>query len=273
MKLNILFFLTIAQFCFAQVWVNSLEEAKKLAKATNQFIILDFNATWCQPCKVMETEFWYNKQYKNTLDKFIIVSVDIDRSKDITQWYNVVSIPNIKLLDVNGDVIYETLGFNNADSFNRELNDFPETSENLYENLNFKNKKSPTDEELINLATSYQILLQKSKNNARNIFFRLSNNFFDKCIKKTSNINYKETSELGKFFNLVLTDSGQKVVKKLDISTISDENKPFANYILAKANYLENNKEEAEKNIAEIQKQGVEQWIYAAKKLKEKYTK
>ena len=57
------------------------------------------------------------------------------------------------------------------------------------------------------------------------------------------------------------------------ISTISDENKPFANYILAKANYLENNKEEAEKNIAEIQKQGVEQWIYAAKKLKEKYTK
>ena len=115
--------------------------------------------------------------------------------------------------------------------------------------------------------------MQKSKNNARNIFFRLSNNFFDKCIKKTSNINYKETSELGKFFNLVLTDSGQKVVKKLDISTISDENKPFANYILAKANYLENNKEEAEKNIAEIQKQGVEQWIYAAKKLKEKYTK
>lgn len=100
---------------------------------------------------------------------------------------------------------------------------------------------------------------------------RLSNSFFDKCIKKTSDVNYKETSELGKFFNLALTYSGQKVVKKLDISKVSDENKPFAYYILAKANYQEKNKEEAEKNISEIEKLGVEQWAYAAKILKEKY--
>lgn len=263
----------ISQFGFSQIWADTLDEAKKLAKETNKFVLIDFTATWCKPCRKMEQDFWYNANYKTTLDKFIIVPVDIDRSRDIAQQYNIQSIPNVKLLDMNGDIIYETLGFTNGAFFNKEFEGFPSNSENLYTALNFKDKKNPTDEELSNLATSYQVLLQLSKNNARNIFFRLSNNFFDKCIKKTSNINYKETSELGKFFNLALMDSGQKVVKKLDISKISDENKSFANYILAKANYLESNKEEAEKNIAEIQKQGVEQWIYAARKLKEKYTK
>lgn len=261
----------ISQFGFSQIWADTFDKAKNLAKETNKFVLIDFTATWCKPCRKMEQDFWYNARYKSTLDKFVIVSVDIDRNRDIAQKYNIQSIPNVKLLDMNGDVIYETLGFTNAAFFNKEFEGFPNNSDSLYKNLNFKDKKNPTDEELSNLATSYQVLLQLSKNNARNIFLRLSNIFFDKCIKKTSDINYKETSELGKFFNLALTDSGQKVVKKLEISRISDENKPFAYYILAKANYQENNKEEAEKNIVEIEKLGVEQWAYAARILKEKY--
>jgi hypothetical protein len=219
----------------------------------------------------MEQDFWLNANYKTTLDKFIVVPIDLDSNRDIAQRYNVRSIPNVKLVDINGDVIYETLGFSNAAFFNREFEGFPNNSEILYKNLNFKDKKSPTDEEFLNLATSYQVLLQLSKNNARNSFFKLSNNFFDRCIKKTSNVNYIEASELGKFFNLSLTDSGQKVIKKLEISKVSDENKPFAYYILAKSNYQENNKEEAERNIVEIEKTGIEQWVYASKILKEKY--
>lgn len=255
----------------AQIWVDTLDDAKKMAKAANKFILIDFTATWCKPCKKMEQDFWHNSNYKTTLDKFIVVPIDLDRNRDIAQHYNVRSIPNVKLTDMNGDVIYESLGFDNAVFFNKEFEGFPNNSEILYKNLNFKDKKQPTDEELLNLATSYQVLLQLSKNNARNSFFKLSNNFFDKCLKQTSNASYKETSELGKFFNLALTDYGQKVIKKLEVSKVSDENKPFAYYILAKSNYQENNKGEAEKNIVEIEKTGVEQWVYAAKILKEKY--
>lgn len=271
MKL-ITLFLMVSQLSFAQIWVESLDDAKKMAKATNKFILIDFTATWCKPCKKMEQDFWHNANYKTTLDKFIIVPVDFDRNKDLVQRYNVRSIPNVKLVDMNGDMIYEALGFSNAAFSNKEFEGFPGNSQSLYKNLIFKDKKNPTDEELFNLATSYQVLLQISENNARNSFLRLSNNFFDKCIKKTSNISYMESSELGKLFNFALTDSGQKVVKKLEISKVSDENKPFAYYILAKANYQENNKEEAEKNILEIEKTGIDQWIYAAKILKEKYS-
>ncbi|EJL75099.1 thioredoxin family protein [Chryseobacterium populi] len=271
MKLKFLFLLLISQFGFSQIWVNSLDEAKKVAKTTNKFILLDFNASWCKPCKKMETDFWYNTAYKSTLDKFIIVPIDIDTNRDVAQNYNVSSIPDVKLVDINGDVIHQTLGFQNSKYFDQEFNGFPEGTEDLYTSLNFKDKKNPTDEELITLATSYQVLLQKSENTARNKFLTLSNNFFNKCIKKTSDAKNKEISELGKFFNLALTNSENKVVKNLDTSKISEENKSYAHYILAKAYYQTSNKNEAEKNIAEIEKINDENWVYAAKTLKAKY--
>lgn len=271
MKMKFLFLLFISQFGYSQIWVNSLDDAKAVAKTSNKFILIDFNASWCEPCKKMDREFFHNTKYKTTLDKFIFVSIDVDHNTELAQYYSIRKLPNLKLVDFNGGVIYETTGFDNAEDSNAEFAGFPESSGDLYEKLNFKDKKKPTDEEFLNVATSYQVLLQKSKNAARKQFLKNSNNFFDKCIKSTSNTSYKEISELGKLFNLALTDSGDKVIKKLDISKISNENKSYAYYILAKANYTEENKDEAEKNILELEKLNNEEWISAGKVLKTKY--
>lgn len=271
MKFNLLFLLFVYQLGYSQIWVNSLEDAKKVAKATNKLILLDFTAKWCKPCKMMEMDFWYNPQYKSTLDKFIIVPIDIDNNRDLARFYNARMIPNVKLVDIDGNIIHENLGFDNPDSFNKQFEGFPESSEDLYESLSFKDKKNPTDEEFLNLATSYQVLLQKSKNKARTNFFKLSNLFFNKCLKNTINADYKESSELGKFFNLALTDSGDKVIKNLEISQISNKNRPYAHYILAKAYYQKKNKAEAEKNIIEVEKTNDQYWISAAKILQLKY--
>ncbi len=271
MKTKFLFLFLISHFVYSQIWINSLDDAKDVAKASGKFILIDFNASWCGPCKVMDREFFHNVKYKTTLDKFILVSIDVDRNINLAQYYSIRTLPNIKLVDINGGVIYESSGFDSAEDSNIEFAGFPESSGDLYEKLNLKNKKKPTDEELLNIATSYQILLQKSKNKARNQFLKHSNNFFDKCIKNTSNTNYKEISELGKLFNLALTDSGDKVIKKLDISKISNENKSYAYYILAKANYANDNSDEAEKDILEIEKLNNEEWISAGKVLKTKY--
>lgn len=271
MKTKFLFLFLISHFVYSQIWVNSLDDAKDVAKASGKFILIDFNASWCGPCKVMDREFFHNAKYKTTLDKFILVSIDVDRNTNLAQYYSIRTLPNIKLVDVNGGVIYESSGFDSAEDSNTEFAGFPESSGDLYEKLNLKNKKKPTDEELLNIATSYQILLQKSQNKARNQFLKHSNNFFDKCIKNTFNTNYKEISELGKLFNLALTASGDKVIKKLDVSKISNENKSYAYYILAKANYSNDNSDEAEKNILEIEKLNNEEWISAGKVLKAKY--
>lgn len=273
MKIKLLFIILLIQFNFghSQTWMNSLADAKKFASATNRFIILDFNAIWCKPCRMMEYEYWNNNTYKQTLNKFIIVPIDIDTDKLTAQQYGVQSIPNVKVIDNNGNVIHEVLGFQGAEHSDREFNGFPDNAENLYTLLNFKDKKKPTDEELLGLATAYQVLLQKSKGLAKIDFERLSNSTFNKCLKTTANSNYKEIAELGKNFNNILVENNRKTIKTLDISKISLENKSYAHYILAKAYYQEKNNSEAEKHINEIIKINSEEWVPAAQVLKKKY--
>lgn len=263
----------LSQFALSQIWVNSFEDAKKMAKATNKFILVDFNATWCKPCKMMEAEYFKNPKYKENLDKFIAVSVDIDTERDLASYYSVSSIPNVKIMDVSGEVIHEVLGYDGASSSNKEFEGYPDNAENLYESLVFADKKNPTPEELLNLGTSYQLLMQKSQNKAKQNFANLSSSTFSKCAKKTKDSNIKEVAELGKFFNLALTNSGSKVIKNLDISKISEANRSYAYYILAKSNYEEKHKEEGDKMVMEIEKINDQQWVPAATALKTKFAK
>lgn len=273
MKLKLIFLLVISQLSYSQIWMNSVEGAKQVAKKTNKFILIDFNAAWCKPCGIMDIDYWHNPKYKETLDKFIIVSVDIDKEKEIAKTYHVVSIPNIKVIDVNENIVYELTGFDTAEKFNDEIKYFPSNTEDLYRSLDFKNYSNPSDEELLNVATNYQVLLQKSNEAIKSQFFRISNHFFDECIKNTTDSNYKEVSELGKLFNLTIIDRNKKVIKNIEISNISDKNKSYAHYILAKANYQENLKNIAEKNILEVEKLNNENWVTAAKQLRLKYNK
>lgn len=272
-KIHFILAILISQIAFSQIWVNSLSEAKKMAKATNKFILVDFNASWCKPCKMMDSEFFKNPKYKDNLNKFVAVAIDIDEERGLASEYNVSSIPNVKVIDFTGSVIHEVLGYDGANSCNKEFEGFPESSEELYQNLVFADQKNPTAEELINLGTAYQVLLQKSQNNAKKIFASLSTSTFTKSLKKTSDANLKEIAELNKFFNLALTDYGAKVIKNLDITKISEPNLSYAYYILAKSNYEEKNIVQGDKMIAEIEKINNEQWIPAANSLKKKFSK
>lgn len=273
MKLKLTFLLIFsAIFMNAQIWASSLADAKKLARETNKLMVIDFTATWCKPCKVMESEFWYNKKYQKTLSKFILVSVDIDTDKGTAMSYGVNSIPNVKVADHKGVVYHEFLGFDGAKSADQELSGFPDSVGDLYDNLDFKNAKMPTDEELVLLASSYQSLVQKSGNrSAKNDFVGLSNSYFSKCIKNCKNADFVEKSFLSKSFNNVLTNSSKKTIKEIDIAKISQENKPYALYILANAHFEEKNTAEADKMLNAIADTGNKDWIAYGNALKQKY--
>lgn len=79
---------------------RALEETKKP-------ILIDFWASWCAPCKMMEPVL--EKMAKGYDGKAFFAKVNIDRNRNIAQKYGVRSIPNF-LIFKNGETVERVIG-------------------------------------------------------------------------------------------------------------------------------------------------------------------
>lgn len=75
--------------------------------AGNQLVLVDFFATWCQPCKMMHPIL---KQVKDVLgDRIRIIKIDVDTHSVLSQKYQIQSVPTLMLFR-NGEVLWRTSG-------------------------------------------------------------------------------------------------------------------------------------------------------------------
>ena len=73
----------------------------------DKLVLVDFFATWCQPCKMMHPIL---EQVKDVLgDKIRIIKVDVDKYAATAGRYNVQSIPTLMLFR-NGEALWRTSG-------------------------------------------------------------------------------------------------------------------------------------------------------------------
>ncbi|MDO4172789.1 MAG: thioredoxin [Prevotellaceae bacterium] len=73
----------------------------------NQLVLVDFFATWCQPCKMMHPVL---EQVKAAYgDKLRIVKIDVDQHGDIAGLYNIRSVPTLMLFR-DGEVLWRQSG-------------------------------------------------------------------------------------------------------------------------------------------------------------------
>lgn len=75
--------------------------------STDAIVLVDFFATWCQPCKMMHPVL---EQVKAVLgDKIRIIKIDVDKHGDIAGVYNIRSVPTLMLFR-RGEVLYRQSG-------------------------------------------------------------------------------------------------------------------------------------------------------------------
>lgn len=108
----------------ASNWLTSMEDAQKLALATDKLIIVDFWASWCGPCKKMDMESWNTPEVQELLQNFVPLRLDIDKYKDISRQYGVKAIPYVFIVDANGEVLFDELGLMDKTEVLKVLKEF-----------------------------------------------------------------------------------------------------------------------------------------------------
>lgn len=70
---------------------EDLTEFRKIVK-DNQYVILDFSAKWCGPCKAIAPKF---EQMSNNVNfsKWKFLKVDVDDNQDISDMFGISSLP------------------------------------------------------------------------------------------------------------------------------------------------------------------------------------
>lgn len=70
----------------------------------DEFVIVDFFATWCGPCRMLGTIL------EEIKDNYKIVKVDVDECSEIAKEYGIMSVPTLMKFK-NGKEVEKNIGF------------------------------------------------------------------------------------------------------------------------------------------------------------------
>lgn len=99
--------------------VPQVEEAKpidfKTAIYGEKLVFVDFNATWCGPCKRMQPFVDMIKEERSS--EVLVYSIDTDREVELAKEYQIFNLPTVILIK-KGAVLYRKEGYHDKKSLN-----------------------------------------------------------------------------------------------------------------------------------------------------------
>jgi len=84
-------------------------------------VLIDFFATWCQPCKVQSSVL--NTVKENIGDKARIVKIDVDQFPKIAADNGVRGVPTLAVFK-NGELLWKESGVHDVNTLTHLLNEF-----------------------------------------------------------------------------------------------------------------------------------------------------
>ena len=91
-----------------------VSDALARARTANRLTFIDFYAEWCGPCKVLESTVLGDPRVRDVLEEYEFVKVDSDRHVEPPDYFNVVGLPTIVVLDREGREVYRREGMVDA---------------------------------------------------------------------------------------------------------------------------------------------------------------
>ena len=246
--------LLVSNLVKADNWLYSLEDAKKMAIATNKLILVDFWASWCGPCKKMDSESWSKDEIKEIMGNYVSVQIDIDKDAEIAKKYNVRGIPYIFIMDPNGEVVYQHMSYMNKVQVKKLLNKYALNTSFLQRDYLIYNQNINSTSSF-RLAQSYQNYSIYLDENVRNDFLSLSMNYLKevkKLLKKENknDISMNQKIELIEIQEKLIRGDYSKCIKELNKSfkeeKIDERNRSLFYFISYVANKGVNDTENSE---------------------------
>jgi thioredoxin-like negative regulator of GroEL len=74
-------------------------------------MMIDFWATWCGACRVMEQEVYSSNEFVEATARLFPVRIDYDKKTALARKYNVLSLPTIVFTDSYGNELFRYSGY------------------------------------------------------------------------------------------------------------------------------------------------------------------
>ncbi len=100
---------------FREAFARSRREKKPL--------VLDFTASWCAPCLRMIRETFPDPKVAPLLERCVLIKIDTDKYPGLSRKYDVVGLPDIRLLTSEGIEFRRLRDFQTPDAFASVLED------------------------------------------------------------------------------------------------------------------------------------------------------
>lgn len=92
-------------------WHTSINDAMDEAQQTNKPIFVDFYATWCPPCKMMERQTFPHPMVIAESQKWVMLKIDVDVQTDVKAHYRVSKYPTLMILRPDSRPITSVSGY------------------------------------------------------------------------------------------------------------------------------------------------------------------